>query len=84
VIYRPATFQSLDARVTRADTLVCLDRTARRAGAAPCSRTGAAPPTFSTTEKSVANDIAILNFALILEYLEPAFYRINAATYYPS
>ena len=31
------------------------------------------PPTFSTTP-SPENDIAILNFALILEYLESTLY----------
>lgn len=34
------------------------------------------PPTFSTTP-SAANDIAILNFALLLEFLEATFYFNN-------
>jgi len=33
--------------------------------------------TFSTTERSVANDNRILNFALALEYLERDYYDIN-------
>ena len=37
---------------------------------------GQFPATFSTTP-SAANDIAILNFALIAEYLEAAFYFYN-------
>lgn len=38
---------------------------------------GAFPATFSTTEKSTTNDIAILNFAIIIDQLEATLYFNN-------
>ncbi len=46
------------------------------------SLNGGPTPGFDTTTRSPQNDIAIVNYALVAEYLEQEFYNINVPRYF--
>jgi hypothetical protein len=77
----PITENAADDAAPSFDVPLTIAEVAAGAGPLIKSLNGGPPLTFSATP-SADNDIAILNFALALEFLEMEFYQKNVARFY--